>query len=152
MNIDSQYPISKMPKAIKSKNLVFRVTEEEKNEINSHAKALNLTVTDYLKRQMQLNPSPIDPKPEFSMLLDKINRELGRIGNNINQISRAINTNLASGLELPEYIDNPDTFQRLAAELNDLKEAIRITNARSKPVKTRQRRTKPTSDKVSVKK
>jgi hypothetical protein len=86
------------------------------------------------------------------MLLDKINRELGRIGNNINQISRAINTNLASGLELPEYIDNPDTFQRLAAELNDLKEAIRITNARSKPVKTRQRRTKPPSDKASVKK
>ncbi|MEY2833964.1 MAG: hypothetical protein RLZZ574_3223, partial [Cyanobacteriota bacterium] len=50
MNIDSQYPISKMPKAIKSKNLVFRVTEEEKNEINAQAQALNLTVTDYLKR------------------------------------------------------------------------------------------------------
>lgn len=138
-----------MPKAIKTKNLVIRVTEEEKSNIQAHAEALNLTVTDYLKRQMALNPSPIDPKPEFSMLLEKINRELGRIGNNINQISRAINTNLASGLELPEYIDEPDTLRRLEAELSDLKEAIRITNARSKPVKARRRRTKPTSDKIS---
>jgi hypothetical protein len=133
-----------MFKINKSDKITFRVTESEKNEIHNRAKELNITVTEYLKRQMGLNPIPVAPKSEFSMLLDKINRELGRIGNNINQISRAINTNLASGLKLPEYINDPDTFARLEAELSDLKEAIKITNARTKPVKTRKRRTKPT--------
>lgn len=140
-------PSRKMPK---THNIVIRVSEEERAKVKTKAEALNLTVTDFIKSRIELHPNPIEPKPEFSMLLTKINRELGRIGSNVNQIARAINTNIASGLELPEYIDDPDTFARLKAELSDLKEAIKITNARSKPVKTRKRRTKPTTDKKSV--
>lgn len=140
-------PSRKMPK---TENIVIRVSKEEKEKIADQAKTLNLTITDLLKSRMELHPNPVEPKPEFSMLLTKINRELGRLGSNVNQIARAINTNIASGLELPEYVDDPDTFARLEAELSDLKEALRITNARSKPVKTRKRRTKPTTDKKSV--
>jgi hypothetical protein len=64
-----------------------RVTADEAKQIEDEASRLNLTVSEYFL-QCSKNTKLIEPDPNRIYLLS----ELGKIGSNINQISKELNS------------------------------------------------------------
>lgn len=85
------------PKPKRTKNITIRLTEAEKEEWNARAEAagcgnnlskfIRLSVSDG-----KINAPPAIPETNYQIFV-----ELSRIGNNINQIAKAINISLKSG-------------------------------------------------------
>lgn len=80
----------------KDKRINIRLTEKEKKLIESKAKKCNMTVTKYI-----IN-SCLKDKIIIVDGLDKIDTELRRIGNNINQLTRLSNERIIKTVELKE--------------------------------------------------
>lgn len=80
----------------KDKRINIRLTEKEKKLIESKAKKCNMTVTKYI-----IN-SCLKDKIIIVDGLDKIDIELRRIGNNINQLTRLSNERIIKTVELKE--------------------------------------------------
>ncbi|RZJ90896.1 MAG: plasmid mobilization relaxosome protein MobC [Chryseobacterium sp.] len=77
----------------RTKHIKARVTEEEYSMVTNQWRSLSLKESDYL-RLMVLKPDSIKVKlnaGEVIRLLDKLGAELGRSGNNINQLARHAN-------------------------------------------------------------
>lgn len=72
----------------RTEQINIRVTRTEKEKLLEFAKSHKLTLTDYILSFAELK------KPKF-ICADKkqLIREINFIGNNINQIARALNTN-----------------------------------------------------------
>lgn len=78
--------------------LSIRLTDSEKSAINKKSKKAKMTLTEYiLKSSLQSEIKVIDLQP----LLD----ELKRIGNNLNQITRKINSGAFCSYNFEEVID-----------------------------------------------
>ena len=69
----------------KDKKINIRLTEKEKSIIESKAKKLNMTLTKFIVS------SCLKDKIVIVNGLDKVDSELRRIGNNINQLTRLAN-------------------------------------------------------------
>lgn len=78
----------------KDKKLNIRLTEKEKNIIESKAKKLNMTITKFIVS------SCLKDKIVIVNGLDKIDTELRRIGNNINQLTRLANERIITVVDL----------------------------------------------------
>ena len=83
----------------RDKTLTIRVTEKEKDYIKKRAKKAGLSTTDYMVRLSLETPifMPVNMQP---FLL-----ELKRIGNNINQLTTKVNSNVFSSYNFHEFID-----------------------------------------------
>ena len=68
----------------KDKKINIRLTEKEKSIIESKAKKLNMTITKFIVS------SCLKDKIVIINGLDKVDTELRRIGNNINQLTRLV--------------------------------------------------------------
>ena len=88
----------------KDKKINIRLTEKEKNIIESKAKKLNMTLTKFIVS------SCLKDKIVIINGLDKIDTELRRIGNNINQLTRLANEKIITVIDLKE----------LRMEVNDI--------------------------------
>jgi hypothetical protein len=85
--------------------IIFRVTDAEKTSIEQLAWADGMTVSDLIKsRVLGKEPKRRQASPDRSALINGIT-ELARIGNNINQIARAINSGKGHLLQ-PDEISN----------------------------------------------
>lgn len=81
----------------------FRVTAEEKERLERAADALGLTLSEYVRIKATGDESPLASpalRPEPPGVYE-LRRELGSIGNNLNQIARRLNTN---GEHIPDQL------------------------------------------------
>lgn len=80
----------------KDKKINIRLTEQEKNLIEKKAKKCNMTITKFILS------SCLKDKTIIINGLDKIDIELRRIGNNINQLTRLANERAITTVDLKE--------------------------------------------------
>ena len=88
----------KIEKRKRNQTLSIRLTQSEKSAINKKSKKAKITLTEYiLKSSLQSEIKVIDLQP---LLV-----ELKRIGNNLNQITRKINSGAFCSYNFEEVID-----------------------------------------------
>ena len=105
-----------MKKEPKTEILRTRVSHEEREQIESKALSSYRTVSRYL-RDVALD-KPIVIVQGIDDLVD----ELRRIGNNLNQITRAVNAGLISAVDLNE---TREEMKMIWQSLNSLPRAVR---------------------------
>ena len=102
-------------KEIRNWILKFRATEDEKSIIMKKVEASDMTISEFLRR------AALD-KPVMNVSgLDEIARELRAIGNNINQITRAVNTGYIQAVDLQE---TEEVLGQLWQSLNSLQQSV----------------------------
>ena len=79
-----------MKKEKKSVTIRFRCTKEEKEIIVKESNSFK-SMTDYMHRRIFRSGASIVNPVELIRLLDEIVAEMGRIGNNMNQLARHVN-------------------------------------------------------------
>ncbi len=95
----------------KDKRINIRLTQKEKNLIETKAKKCNMTVTQYiLKSCLKDNIIVING-------LDKVDAELRRIGNNINQLTRLSNERIITVVGLKELRMEVNNIWQLLKQL-----------------------------------
>ena len=93
----------------------FRSTEEEKHRIMKKVDASDLSISEYLRR------CALD-KPVIVMEgVDQIAYELRAIGNNLNQITRAVNSGYIQEVNLQE---TEEVLGQLWQSLNSLQQSV----------------------------
>ena len=93
----------------------FRSTEEEKHRIMKKVDASDLSISEYLRR------CALD-KPVIVMEgVDQLAYELRAIGNNLNQITRAVNSGYVRAVNLQE---TEEVLGQLWQSLNSLQQSV----------------------------
>ena len=95
----------------KDKKINIRLTEKEKNIIELKAKKLNMTITKFIIS------SCLKDKIVIINGLDKIDTELRRIGNNINQLTRLANEKIITVIDLKELRMEVNNIWQLLKQL-----------------------------------
>ena len=95
----------------KDKKINIRLTEKEKNIIESKAKKLNMTLTKFIVS------SCLKDKIVIINGLDKVDTELRRIGNNINQLTRLANEKIITVINLKELRMEVNNIWQLLKQL-----------------------------------
>ena len=80
----------------KDKKINIRLTEKEKSIIEIKAKKFNMTITKFIVS------SCLKDKIVIVKGLDRVDSELRRIGNNINQLTRLANEKIITVIDLKE--------------------------------------------------
>ena len=95
----------------KDKKINIRLTEKEKSIIESKAKKLNMTITKFIVSSCL--------KDKFVIIngLDKVDTELRRIGNNINQLTRLANEKIITVINLKELRMEVNNIWQLLKQL-----------------------------------
>ncbi len=95
----------------KDKKINIRLTEKEKNIIESKSKKLNMTITKFIIS------SCLKDKIVIINGLDNIDTELRRIGNNINQLTRLANEKIITVIDLKELRMEVNNIWQLLKQL-----------------------------------
>ncbi len=95
----------------KDKKINIRLTEKEKSIIEAKAKKLNMTITKFIIS------SCLKDKIVIINGLDKIDTELRRIGNNINQLTRLANEKIITVIDLKELRMEVNNIWQLLKQL-----------------------------------
>lgn len=95
----------------KDKKINIRLTEKEKNIIELKAKKLNMTITKFIIS------SCLKDKIVIVNGLDKVDTELRRIGNNINQLTRLANEKIITVINLKELRMEVNNIWQLLKQL-----------------------------------
>ena len=93
----------------------FRATEEEKERIMKKVDASDLSISEYLRR------CALDKQIVAVNGLDDVARELRAIGNNLNQITRAVNSGYIQAINLQE---TEEVLGQLWQSLNSLQQRV----------------------------
>ena len=93
----------------------FRATEEEKDRIMKKVDASGLSISEYLRR------CALDKKIVAVNGLDDVARELRAIGNNLNQIARAVNSGYIQAVNVQE---TEEVLGQLWQSLNSLQQSV----------------------------
>ena len=95
----------------KDKKINIRLTEKEKSIIESKAKKLNMTLTKFIVS------SCLKDKIVIVNGLYKVDSELRRIGNNINQLTRLANEKIITVIDLKELRMEVNNIWQLLKQL-----------------------------------
>ena len=95
----------------KDKKINIRLTEKEKSIIELKAKKLNMTITKFIIS------SCLKDKIVIVNGLDKVDTELRRIGNNINQLTRLANEKIITVIDLKELRMEVNNIWQLLKQL-----------------------------------
>ena len=95
----------------KDKKINIRLTEKEKSIIESKAKKLNMTLTKFIVS------SCLKDKIVIVKGLDRVDTELRRIGNNINQLTRLANEKIITVIDLKELRMEVNNIWQLLKQL-----------------------------------
>ena len=95
----------------RDKKINIRLTEKEKSIIESKAKKLNMTLTKFIVS------SCLKDKIVIVNGLDKVDSELRRIGNNINQLTRLANEKIITVINLKELRMEVNNIWQLLKQL-----------------------------------
>ena len=102
-------------KEIRNCILKFRATEEEKDRIMKKVEASDLSISEYLRR------CALEKQIVAVNGLDDVARELRAIGNNLNQITRAVNSGYVRAVDLQE---TEEVLGQLWQSLNSLQQSV----------------------------
>ena len=96
-----------MPKGKRIKKIDARFTEAEYREIEKLELALGLKKSDLVRLRLLDNPAAVVVNArELIQSLDVVGTELGRAGNNINQLARYANTLNKKGALSPAVVNH----------------------------------------------
>lgn len=95
----------------KDKKINIRLTEKEKSIIEVKAKKLNMTLTKFIVS------SCLKDKIVIINGLDKVDTELRRIGNNINQLTRLANEKIITVIDLKKLRMEVNNIWQLLKQL-----------------------------------
>ncbi len=95
----------------KDKKINIRLTKKEKSIIESKAKKLNMTITKFIVS------SCLKDKIIIINGLDKVDTELRRIENNINQLTRLANEKIITVINLKELRMEVNNIWQLLKQL-----------------------------------
>ena len=95
----------------KDKKINIRLTEKEKSIIEIKAKKFNMTITKFIIS------SCLKDKIVIVNGLDKVDTELRRIGNNINQLTRRANEKIITVIDLKELRMEVNNIWQLLKQL-----------------------------------
>jgi hypothetical protein len=95
--------------------LKFRATEEEKDRIMKKVDASDLSISEYLRR------CALDKPVIVIEGVNQIANELRAIGNNLNQITRAVNSGYIQAVNLQE---TEEVLGQLWQSLNSLQQSV----------------------------
>lgn len=95
----------------KDKKINIRLTEKEKSIIEAKAKKLNMTITKFIIS------SCLKDKIVIVKGLDRVDTELRRIGNNINQLTRLANEKIITVIDLKELRMEVNNIWQLLKQL-----------------------------------
>ena len=95
----------------KDKKINIRLSEKEKSIIEVKAKKLNMTITKFIIS------SCLKDKIVIVNGLDKVDSELRRIGNNINQLTRLANEKIITVIDLKELRMEVNNIWQLLKQL-----------------------------------
>lgn len=95
----------------KDKKINLRLTEQEKNLIENKAKKYDMTITKFMVS------SCLKDKIIIINGLDKIETELRRIGNNINQLTKLANERVITAINLKELRMEVNSLWQLLKQL-----------------------------------
>ena len=95
----------------KDKKINIRLTEKKKNIIEVKAKKLNMTITKFIIS------SCLKDKIVIVNGLDRVDTELRRIGNNINQLTRLANEKIITVINLKELRMEVNNIWQLLKQL-----------------------------------
>lgn len=95
----------------KDKKINIRLTEKEKSIIEVKAKKLNMTITKFIIS------SCLKDKIVIVNGLDRVDTELRRIGNNINQLTRLANEKIITVIDLKELRMEVNNIWQLLKQL-----------------------------------
>lgn len=95
----------------KDKKINIRLTEKEKNIVELKAKKLNMTITKFIVS------SCLKDKIVIVKGLDRVDTELRRIGNNINQLTRLANEKIITVIDLKELRMEVNNIWQLLKQL-----------------------------------
>lgn len=95
----------------RNKKINIRVTEKEKKQIETKARKCNMSITKYIVS------SCLKDKIIVVNGLEKIDTELRRIGNNINQLTRLSNERIINTVDLKELRMEVNNIWQLLKQL-----------------------------------
>ena len=95
----------------RNKKINIRVTEKEKKQIETKARKCNMSITKYIVS------SCLKDKIIVVNGLEKIDIELRRIGNNINQLTRLSNERIINTVDLKELRMEVNSIWQLLKQL-----------------------------------
>ena len=102
-------------KEIRNCIMKFRATEEEKDRIIKKVDASDLSISEYLRR------CALDKHVIVMEGADRIAHELRAIGNNLNQVTRAVNSGYIQAVDLQE---TEEVLGQLWQSLNSLQQSV----------------------------
>jgi predicted DNA-binding protein len=76
---------------MKNKTISLRLTPNEYDQVKKIANELGYSVSEYIRKRILGKREKITPKQDLKIIA----YELNRIGNNLNQIAKYVNTNKA---------------------------------------------------------
>lgn len=92
------------------------LTPQEKNDWITKATSLEMSLNEFIRRCVERRQIP---QPQPSINLDTA-RELGKIGLNLNQQIRAMNTAIASGQDIPNIEESLAVVEKVYEAVREL--------------------------------
>lgn len=119
------------------KKLIFRLDEELEARIKMRSSELGISYAEYIRELIskELLNNNLDTIYAFMLKLDKVYNELNRIGINLNQSVRKINTKSTKDIVLKfedEVINYCEEIAEILEDLGGIENAIDYENRRRK--------------------
>lgn len=120
-----------------NKKLIFRLDEELEARLKMRSAELGISYAEYIRELIskELLTNNLDTIYSFMLKLDKVYNELNRIGINLNQSLRKINTKSTRNIVLrfeDEVINYCEEIAEILEDLGGIDNAINYENSRRK--------------------
>ena len=120
-----------------NKKLIFRLDEEIEARLKLRSAELGISYAEYIRELIskELLTNNLDTIYSFMLKLDKVYNELNRIGINLNQSVRKINTKSTKDIVLKfedEVINYCEEITEVLEDLGGIDNAINYENSRRK--------------------
>ncbi|PHI03625.1 hypothetical protein KSU03_13005 (plasmid) [Fusobacterium polymorphum] len=120
-----------------NKKLIFRLDEELEARLKMRSAELGISYAEYIRELIskELLTNNLDTIYSFMLKLDKVYNELNRIGINLNQSLRKINTKSTRDIVLrfeDEVINYCEEIAEILEDLGGIDNAINYENSRRK--------------------
>jgi hypothetical protein len=120
-----------------NKKLIFRLDEELEARLKMRSVELGISYAEYIRELIskELLTNNLDTIYSFMLKLDKVYNELNRIGINLNQSLRKINTKSTRDIVLrfeDEVINYCEEIAEILEDLGGIDNAINYENSRRK--------------------
>lgn len=103
---------------MKNKTIRFRISDEQYNEILESASQAEKNLSDWIRESLKISTDRnlVENKLKYVSEVQKLTREISRIGNNINQVAKFANSK-REFQEIENFMDVMDDIREKVHEL-----------------------------------